>query len=456
LVNLRRFWCISTVALTTVQVACDRDPKPGPPDHIDKVGDKQTAIVGTAVSAAPAVVISDGNGRGVPGISVVFSVSSGGGTVESGNATTDKQGLASAGNWTLGTLIGTHSLTVSATEVPGSPVTFTATATAGPTTTLTKLASEPVLSPAGSNIDSIVVRAADQFGNAVPNQTVTFTVTAGGGTVSPPTRVTQADGRAAARWTLGPAIDADNSVTAARPDGSLPVTFTTMSTRTVAAVRFTEHVLVVDSSGTVATGSAAVDQSGAPVNGAGIALATRNAAVASAGATSVTGMKTGQTFVIATSIDNQSARDSALIVVGNVGSPVVTVSVPRFDLKADTTFTVSVIIDSRAGGAPIGAATLQLVWNPQVLTFVSQQAGNANALVEVNPSSTASGVLGIALASDNGLTGAVDVRRVTFKASSTPGRSGAMSVDVIDMSAAGAFTNLVPKTVSGSYPIRIR
>ncbi|HEY9229536.1 MAG TPA: Ig-like domain-containing protein [Gemmatimonadaceae bacterium] len=49
----------------------------------------------------------------------------------------------------------------------------------------------------------IVVRVTDQNGNALAGATVTFTVIAGGGSVSANSAVTGADGRASVTWTIG-------------------------------------------------------------------------------------------------------------------------------------------------------------------------------------------------------------------------------------------------------------
>jgi hypothetical protein len=145
-----------------------------------------------------------------------------------------------------------------------------------------------------------------------------------------------------------------------------------------------------------------------------------------------------------------------MVVVSGAGKPAVILTVPRFDLKTDTVFTVSLIVDSRSLTAPVGSATLQVVWNTSVLTFVSQEAVASNALVDVNSSATANGVLTVGMASSAGVTGAVELRRITFKASSIAGRTGTLTVDVADLAAAGTFANLTGQTVSGSYPLRTR
>lgn len=450
--------CVAVaIAFTSMaQAGCDRGPKFGPPATLTKLGDLQSAAVGSAVAVDPAVLILDADGRGVPGVQVTFAISAGGGSLENPSVMTDKTGTATLGGWTLGTAIGSNTIVGTANGVPGSPVIFSALATAGPIATLTKLGSDPTSAPAGGNIDSIAVRAADQFGNPVSGLTILFAVTTGGGTVSPASRLTLADGRAAARWTLGPAFDVANTATAATQDGSRSVTFSTVSTRAVTAVRIADKVIVVDSTGTTTPTIVVTDQTGATVPGAPISLATRNPAVASAGASSVTGSRTGQTFLVATSVDNQAARDSALVIVGNIGAPVVRMTIPRFDLKSDTTFTVSLIVDMRLGGAILGAATLHLGWDPTLLTFVSDEAGSTSALTAVNTTAAASGALSVAMASSDGVPGAVEVRKLTFKASATVGKTGSLAVNVIDLSAAGTFTNLVPVTVSGTYPLRIR
>lgn len=441
--------------MATVEVGCDHGPKIGPPTQMTRRGDAQTASAGSAVPNALEVVVLDANDRGVPGITVNFVVTSGGGTVEKPTSTTDGTGTASAGAWTLGTVAGSQTLAASSPDIPGPAVKFTAVAKPGPTVSLTKVGSEPVSSPAGGNIDSIVVLAEDQFGNPVGNQSVNFAVTSGGGSVSPPNRQTLPDGRAAARWTIGSDVGVVNTATASRSDGSLVVTFTTTATRPVAIVRFAEHVIVVDSGSSIAPTVSLLDASGDPVPGAVATMAVRNTGVASAGS-SITGTRSGQTFAVATSLDNSGARDSAMLIVTGAGKPAVFLSVPRFDLKADTTFTVSLLVDSRSASVPVGSATLQVVWNPSVLTFVSEQSVASSALVDVNSSATANGVLTVGVASSAGLTGATELRRITFKASSTTNRSGILSVEVADIAAAGTFVNLSGQTVSGSYPLRIR
>lgn len=88
-------------------------------------GDNQTATAGTAVATPPSVLVKDANGNVKSGVTVTFTVLSGGGTVTGGTATTNAAGIAAVGSWTLGSTPGPNSL--SATVAGLTPVTFNAT-----------------------------------------------------------------------------------------------------------------------------------------------------------------------------------------------------------------------------------------------------------------------------------------------------------------------------------------
>ncbi len=160
------------------------------PTTFVKNADNLQGTVYTPVVPAPSVTIKDADGKPIAGISVTFTAGSGGGSVTGATATTDGNGVAIVGSWVLGTIVGINTLTAAAVNVPGSPLTFTATGTAGPAATITALTVLTGTPPAGTNLDSLRVKIADQFGNAVSGATVTFAVTSGGGTVSPTSAIT--------------------------------------------------------------------------------------------------------------------------------------------------------------------------------------------------------------------------------------------------------------------------
>jgi hypothetical protein len=102
-----------------------------PPESIAIVdGDNQTATVGTPVPTAPSVLVTDASGSPLSGIAVIFSVLTGGGTVTEAIQTTDSDGIATVGSWTLGTVEGANTLRAATLTLPG--VTFTATGAARP------------------------------------------------------------------------------------------------------------------------------------------------------------------------------------------------------------------------------------------------------------------------------------------------------------------------------------
>src|SRR3989475_11964674 len=103
----------------------------GPPVSATKlVGDSQTAATNNSVSTPPSVQVSDSYGDHVPGVTVTFAATAGGGTVSGGATQTDANGVATVGRWTLGPGAGENTLTatVAGSGITGNPVTFTATA----------------------------------------------------------------------------------------------------------------------------------------------------------------------------------------------------------------------------------------------------------------------------------------------------------------------------------------
>jgi uncharacterized protein YjdB len=84
----------------------------------------QSAAPGTKLQ--PSIVVTDASGNPVGFVSVAFSVTSGGGSVDPSLASTDNFGVGTV-NWTLGATPGTNTLTASSVALSGSPISFTAT-----------------------------------------------------------------------------------------------------------------------------------------------------------------------------------------------------------------------------------------------------------------------------------------------------------------------------------------
>ncbi len=144
------------------------------PSTVTAVGTTNfVALAGTALSTLPVVEVRDGFGGPKAAVEVTFSVTAGGGTVTGATVTTDAQGRATLGGWTLGTTPGVN--TVTARLSNGEVAIFTAQGLAGAITTLEPVSATDQNGILGFQVPIIPrVRVRDQLGNAVPNVPVTF------------------------------------------------------------------------------------------------------------------------------------------------------------------------------------------------------------------------------------------------------------------------------------------
>lgn len=120
-------YALSAFALLSVQLSCGSDAS-GPDSNAANIAANSstalTASPGAAVLELPSVLVSDASGAPLAGAHVTFSVTSGGGTVSGGSATTNASGIATVGSWTLGANPGTNTLVARIGSLP--VVTFTA------------------------------------------------------------------------------------------------------------------------------------------------------------------------------------------------------------------------------------------------------------------------------------------------------------------------------------------
>jgi hypothetical protein len=89
-------------------------------------GNGQTGGKGTGLGAPLCTNVVDAAGHLLHGITVTYTVATGGGTITAPTSpTTDNSGIATSGTWILGPGTGTQTVTASSAGVPS--VTFTAT-----------------------------------------------------------------------------------------------------------------------------------------------------------------------------------------------------------------------------------------------------------------------------------------------------------------------------------------
>ncbi|MGH7532276.1 MAG: beta strand repeat-containing protein, partial [Gemmatimonadales bacterium] len=89
-------------------------------------GNDQSGTTGTALPNPLTVKVTDAHGNAVPGVSITWAVTGGGGTLSGITDTTDATGTSTVSQWTLGGTAGTNTATATLAGATGSPVTFTA------------------------------------------------------------------------------------------------------------------------------------------------------------------------------------------------------------------------------------------------------------------------------------------------------------------------------------------
>lgn len=189
-------------------------------------GDKQSAAAGAVLGQPLVVRVADALDRPVQGQAVAFTIQAGGGTVAPASAETNADGLASA-SWTLGAAAGSQSVQAQV-QADGLPapllVGFTASAVSGVGALLELVSGDNQTAPVRSALaDSLVVRVTDALHNPVAGFEVTWSVD-GGGSVSPVSVTTGADGLAAAERVLGNTSGVQSAQASA--SGMTPVNFT--------------------------------------------------------------------------------------------------------------------------------------------------------------------------------------------------------------------------------------
>ena len=184
------FFTTETVDFTATVVGPPASVVQAPTENID-------AIAGGSAGDLT-VTVFDQSGNPVSGAGVTWT---GDGSV-TGGGTTSSDGSAT-GAWTLPETAGENEMTAT---VGGQTATFTATGAAGPAVE-PAFSEPPSTGTAGALLgESLSVTVTDQFGNPREGDAVTWTVTAGGGSLSATSGETGADGSARVDWTLGEAV----------------------------------------------------------------------------------------------------------------------------------------------------------------------------------------------------------------------------------------------------------
>ncbi len=200
---------------------------------INTSGDNQTGTVSTMLTSPIVVRVLDQFENPFVGATVNFATTDG--SLSASSGISDASGNVSV-NWTLGTTVGTQTLSVTAfkpdgtTPLTGSPLIITANGSAALGADILVLVSggsqEGLINT--SLAEPIVVRILDQFENPFAGATVFFTPT--NGSVSTQTVITNSNGEAETSWTLGSEItDQLLTVSAFKADGTTPLSGSSIS-----------------------------------------------------------------------------------------------------------------------------------------------------------------------------------------------------------------------------------
>lgn len=316
-----------------------------------------TATAGAALTTLPAVKVTTAKGKAVPGVAVSFAVSSGGGTVTGASQTTNADGLATVGGWTLGTTIGTNVLTATVANLPAVTFTVTGVGTLGGTATaqttstgvatftdlsLSGTAGQKTLSFAAGSLTSATAQVTTTAGaaasiavnagnnqsgatggsvatapsakvtdldaNGVQGITLTFAVASGGGSVTGASATTDASGIATVgSWTLGANAGTNMLTATASGLAGSPLTFTA----TASAIVITTITPALLTSGISAT-----------ITGQGFSTtpATNVVTIDGVSATVNTASATQLTITVPTNLTCNPTHDATVMVTMGGGS----------------------------------------------------------------------------------------------------------------------------------------
>jgi hypothetical protein len=143
--------------------------------------------------------VTDAFGNGIVSAPVAISVTGDGSAPSS--LTTDADGNVTIDHWVVGTIAGQSVLTLTSGS---ATVSFIANVAPGDPSQIVVVSGDQQHALAGVSVFPAVVRILDRFGNGVPSQSVTLSITSGAGSVTDTIATSGSDGTVALpTWTLG-------------------------------------------------------------------------------------------------------------------------------------------------------------------------------------------------------------------------------------------------------------
>jgi streptogramin lyase len=185
-------------------------------------GNNQEGAPNIYLSDFLVVKVLDESGNPISGVTVEWSIISGGGSLETLTAVTDNDGLAKT-KWKLGSTGAQQARAIvkkpDGTNVDGSPAIFNASLLLQKTVSLVSGDNQGG-GPDSYLADFLIVKVSDENNNPVSGTTVQWSVEFGGGSVENSSTLTDNNGLAKTKWKLGLSGDQQVKATVKKADGS--------------------------------------------------------------------------------------------------------------------------------------------------------------------------------------------------------------------------------------------
>lgn len=253
------------VALIAVSAAGCSDSGPGTnPDTTTPAaitvasGNNQTADVGAELGSPLVVRVVNAGNAPLPGVTVDWTVLSGGGTLGSASSATNAQGQAQT-TYTVGAAAGSNQVRAAVRGSAGLTTTLTASAVDNAPATVLKVSGDNQSATVSQALTNpLVVRVRNTGGQGLQGVAVQWSVVQGGGTLGATATVTNALGEASTTYTVGAATGTNEVRASVQTAPAINTSFTATAnapstgvTVAVANFQFTPPSATVAAGGTV-------------------------------------------------------------------------------------------------------------------------------------------------------------------------------------------------------------
>lgn len=201
---------IVALAAAVVSSCAEHSTAPPKPTSVQVLaGDAQSGTAGGALATSPTFVVNDERGHPLSGVAVAVAVVSGGGSIVN-VPTKTASGPTSIGTWTLGPKVGDNRITVTVQGL--TPLTISATGTAGAPAKLTSTSALALSGRVGDVASLLPLHVTDAFDNPIAGSTISLALSGAGSVARSITADANGDA-SVVDWALG-TVAGENTLTA--------------------------------------------------------------------------------------------------------------------------------------------------------------------------------------------------------------------------------------------------